>query len=76
MHLCLQFLGACTWQGHFGMLMELLEDGTLSDAIRRPSYAWDPGAMAWALDIVRGLRYLHSRSIAHLDLKSPNVLLR
>lgn len=28
-----------------------------------------------ALDIVKGLIYLHSRDIAHLDVKSPNVML-
>jgi serine/threonine protein kinase len=30
---------------------------------------------AIALDIARGLTYLHSRSIVHLDVKSPNILL-
>jgi serine/threonine protein kinase len=28
-----------------------------------------------ALDIAKGLIYLHSMQIAHLDLKSPNVML-
>lgn len=28
-----------------------------------------------ALDIARGLHFLHSRRVVHLDLKSPNILL-
>ena len=72
----MQFLGSCTWQGQVGMLMELMPGGTLMEAIGQFSYTWNAEAMSWALDIARGLRYLHSRSIAHLDLKSPNVLLR
>ena len=30
---------------------------------------------AVALDVARGLHFLHSRQIMHLDLKSPNILL-
>ena len=31
-------------------------------------------ALSFALDVARGVQYLHSQRILHLDLKSPNVL--
>jgi serine/threonine protein kinase len=31
--------------------------------------------MQIAIDIAKGLVFLHSRRIVHLDLKSPNILL-
>ena len=72
----MQFLDSCTWQGSMAILMELMPGGNLMQAIADFSWTWNAAAMAWALDIAMGLCYLHSRSIAHLDLKSPNILLR
>lgn len=37
------------------------------------SAQWEPGlGKAIALDVARGLAFLHQRHIVHLDLKSPN----
>eukprot|EP00931_Biecheleriopsis_adriatica_P024612 TRINITY_DN1528_c0_g2_i1.p1 TRINITY_DN1528_c0_g2~~TRINITY_DN1528_c0_g2_i1.p1 ORF type:complete len:1000 (-),score=231.79 TRINITY_DN1528_c0_g2_i1:8-3007(-) len=33
-----------------------------------------PQALSFGLDVARGVQYLHSQRILHLDLKSPNVL--
>ena len=71
-----QFLGACSWRGQLGMLMELMSEGTLSQCLSSLEYVWDQKAMSMALDIVQGLQYLHGeRRIAHLDLKSGNCLI-
>ncbi|KAL0041527.1 hypothetical protein WJX79_006423 [Trebouxia sp. C0005] len=56
---------------------KLLEKGNLYNAL-----AYGKGLCTWynrgagiALDIAKGLHFLHSHHVMHLDLKSPNILL-
>ncbi|KAL6772225.1 hypothetical protein ACKKBG_A29430 [Auxenochlorella protothecoides x Auxenochlorella symbiontica] len=80
-HNIVQFIGACI-QGEEAMLVtEFMEFGDLWRAatLRSPRgdriFGWWGRGRKVALDIARGLHFLHSRSIVHLDLKSANVLL-
>ena len=41
----------------------------------RPAMRMGTGSPILALDVARGLVYLHARRIIHCDLKSPNILL-
>jgi len=68
--------GICVAEGKYFMVMEYLERGSLFSILKDPNeqLPWD---LRWniAIDVCRGLNYLHSKNILHRDLKSPNVLL-
>ncbi|ORZ30281.1 kinase-like domain-containing protein [Catenaria anguillulae PL171] len=64
--------GAEVW-----MVMELMEGGALADVLEhRVGVGIAHVPMAWiAKSVVAALEYLHSRGIAHRDIKSENVLI-
>ncbi|XP_055872689.1 uncharacterized protein LOC106052698 isoform X4 [Biomphalaria glabrata] len=70
-----QFLGACTEIPHLAIVMEYM-DISLYEAlhIKEVDISLD-GRSSIMRDVARGLSYLHSKGIAHCDLKSHNVLL-
>ena len=71
--------GACTDDAsELVLVMELAEGGTLRDMLRseRGGALTDPERLQMVSQIAAGMSYLHSREIAHRDLKSLNVLLR
>ncbi|KAK9835179.1 hypothetical protein WJX81_003995 [Elliptochloris bilobata] len=71
-----QFMGACVMEnGDTVILMELMLGGTLFEAIATDRVSWHNRGRQVAIDVARGLAFLHSRNIASLDVKSPNVLL-
>ncbi|EIE26921.1 kinase-like protein [Coccomyxa subellipsoidea C-169] len=70
-----QFLGACVAPGSTMLVCELMEGGSVSDLIRSGQLVWSEGGLDIGLDVARGLSYLHNNRIAHLDIKSGNVLL-
>lgn len=73
-----QFYGACLQGDRLMLVTEFMAGGDLFRALagsRKPEFLWPARGQRVALDIARGLCYLHARSVAHLDLKSPNILL-
>jgi len=70
-----QFLGYCI-SPRPCIVMEYMPRGSLYQLLRnrQAEILWD-ARMRIALDIARGLAYLHAEKIVHRDIKSTNVLL-
>ncbi|KAI3437798.1 hypothetical protein D9Q98_000245 [Chlorella vulgaris] len=69
------FLGACLDDKCAMLVTEYCEGGNLARNIRVGKVSWYRRGRKVAIDIAKGLVFLHSRRIVHLDLKSPNILL-
>ena len=75
------FMGLSTVNDNeYTMVIELCEEGSLYDIIKRrprpPPLEHRALALKLAIDTTKGMCYLHGRNppVLHLDLKSPNVL--
>lgn len=69
--------GVCQEPGHTAMVMEYLPKGSLYQVLHdsKEPLLWNPVRWNIAIDMGKGLSYLHSQKIVHRDLKSLNVLL-
>ena len=63
------------YEGQLGLIMELLEGGSLQQAIWHHAVPWGPPAAQVLIAVAQGLDYLHSQGCVHGDLKSRTVLL-
>eukprot|EP00884_Botryococcus_braunii_P015139 jgi/Botrbrau1/23626/Bobra.55_2s0017.2 len=71
-----QFLGVCHRRDSVWLVMEYMPGGDLHSFLKRQkNWSWGPRAAELALGISRGVAYLHSQRVIHMDLKSGNVLL-
>ncbi|GFR46936.1 hypothetical protein Agub_g8584 [Astrephomene gubernaculifera] len=73
-----QFLGAVTKQTPFMIVTEYMVGGSLADLFKGQRFPSMWRAVQLALDMARGLAYLHNRSpqaVIHRDLKPANLMI-
>jgi len=70
-----KFIAGCTEPPNLMIVMEFAKKGSLYGLIQKPEAFPSNLTVKIALDIVRGMNYLHDHKVIHRDLKSPNVLI-
>ncbi|KAI3495150.1 hypothetical protein L1887_37349 [Cichorium endivia] len=72
-----QFIAACKKPPVYCIIMEYMSQGTLRMYLNKkePYSLSTETVLRLALDISRGMEYLHSQGVVHRDLKSNNLLL-
>ncbi|GMI82455.1 serine/threonine/tyrosine kinase 46 [Hibiscus trionum] len=71
-----QFIGACTSPPSLCIVTELMSGGSIYDLLHKQKSGFKlPFLLKVAIDVSKGMSYLHQNSIVHRDLKAANLLM-
>ncbi|KAJ0252474.1 Serine/threonine-protein kinase STY46 [Hirschfeldia incana] len=71
-----QFIGACTKPPHLCIVTEFMPGGSVYDYLHKQKGVFKlPALFKVAIDICKGMNYLHQNNIIHRDLKAANILM-
>ncbi|XP_073033984.1 serine/threonine-protein kinase STY46-like isoform X3 [Primulina eburnea] len=71
-----QFLGACTRPPNLCIVTEYMSGGSVYDYLHKQKGTFKlPSLLKVAVDVSRGMNYLHQNNIIHRDLKAANLLM-
>ncbi|XP_062019955.1 serine/threonine-protein kinase STY46-like isoform X2 [Rosa rugosa] len=71
-----QFIGACTKPPNLCIVTEFLSGGSMYDFLHKQKGSFSlQSLLKVAVDISRGMKYLHQNNIMHRDLKAANLLM-
>ncbi|XP_047975400.1 serine/threonine-protein kinase STY46-like isoform X2 [Salvia hispanica] len=71
-----RFIGACTKLPHLYIVTEYMPGGSLYEYLHENHSAFKlPQLLKFAIDICKGMEYLHHKNVIHRDLKTANLLM-
>ncbi|CDY24361.1 BnaA07g02860D [Brassica napus] len=71
-----QFLGACTLSPTLCIVTEFMARGSIYDFLHKQKFAFKiQTLLKVAVDVAKGVCYLHQNNIIHRDLKTANLLM-
>ncbi|KAM7256077.1 hypothetical protein ACFE04_011818 [Oxalis oulophora] len=71
-----QFIGACTKPPSLCIVTEFMSGGSVYDYLHKQKGTFKlPSLLKVAIDVSKGMNYLHQNNIIHRDLKAANLLM-
>ncbi|XP_043711169.1 serine/threonine-protein kinase STY46-like [Telopea speciosissima] len=71
-----QFIGACTRPPTLCIVTEFMSGGSVFDFLHKQKGVFKlPSLLKVAIDVSKGMNYLHQNNIIHRDLKAANLLM-
>ncbi|KAG8057623.1 hypothetical protein GUJ93_ZPchr0002g24490 [Zizania palustris] len=71
-----QFIGACTKPPNLCIITEFMSSGSVYDYLHKHKGVFKlPALLGVAMDVSKGMSYLHQNNIIHRDLKTANLLM-